>query len=150
MATIKGQSTWNASSISQKAATTALNASQDCVAEMNRAFKARHDLVVDGLNGLPGVRCIPGWGTFYAFAEVEQAMRDVGASDDNAFAEFLINEAGVAVVPGSAFGAPACPRRSPDAKPEKIVILRVISTAGHVGARKNRLASESACHADPA
>jgi len=106
MATIQGQSTSNASSISQKAATVALNAAQDCVREMNVAFRARHDLVVEGLNVLPGVRCLPGWGTFYAFANVEQAMRMVGAADDNAFAEFLINEAGVAVVPGSAFGAP--------------------------------------------
>lgn len=106
MATIQGQSTSNASSISQKAATVALNAPQDCVREMNVAFKARHDLVVAGLNSLPGVRCLAGWGTFYAFANVEQAMRIVGAADDNAFAEFLINEAGVAVVPGSAFGAP--------------------------------------------
>jgi len=112
MATIQGQSTSNASSISQKAAVTALNASQDCVAEMNRAFKARHDLVIAGLNALPGVRCIPGWGTFYAFAQVEQAMRAVGAVDDSAFAEFLINEAGVAVVPGSAFGAPGYVRLS--------------------------------------
>ncbi len=106
MGTIQGQSTSNASSISQKAATVALNASQDCVAEMNRAFKSRHDFVVEGLNALPGVQCIPGWGTFYAFANVEQAMQIVGADDDNAFAEFLINEAGVAIVPGSAFGAP--------------------------------------------
>lgn len=106
MATIQGQSTSNASSISQKAATVALNGSQECVAEMNRAFKARHDLVVDGLNALPGVSCLPGWGSFYAFANVEQAMRMIGAADDNAFAEFLINEAGVAVVPGSAFGGP--------------------------------------------
>jgi aspartate aminotransferase len=79
---------------------------------MNRAFKVRHDLVVAGLNALPGVRCIPGWGTFYAFANVEHAMKDVGAPDDNAFAEFLINEAGVAVVPGSAFGAPGHMRLS--------------------------------------
>jgi aspartate aminotransferase len=106
MATIQGQSTSNASSISQKAATVALNAPQDCVREMNVAFKARHDLVVAGLNALPGVRCLPGWGTFYAFANVEQAMRMIGTADDNAFAEFLINQAGVAVVPGSAFGAP--------------------------------------------
>jgi aspartate aminotransferase len=106
MATIQGQSTSNASSISQKAATVALKAPQDCVAEMNRAFKARHDLVVEGLNALPGIRCLPGWGTFYAFANVEQAMTLVGAGDDNAFAEFLLEEAGVAVVPGSAFGAP--------------------------------------------
>jgi len=106
MATIQGQSTSNASSISQKAATVALNSPQDCVREMNVAFKARHDLVVAGLNAIPGIRCIPGWGTFYAFANVDEAMQLVGAADDNAFAEFLINEAGVAVVPGSAFGAP--------------------------------------------
>ena len=106
MGTIQGQSTSNASSISQKAAAVALNASQDCVAEMNRAFKLRHDFVVEGLNALPGVQCIPGWGTFYAFANVEQTMQIVGADDDNAFAEFLINEAGIAIVPGSAFGAP--------------------------------------------
>jgi aspartate aminotransferase len=106
MGTIQGQSTSNASSISQKAATVALNSSQDCVIEMNRAFKARHDFVVEGLNALPGVQCIPGWGTFYAFANVEQAMQIVGVSDDNDFAEFLINDAGIAVVPGSAFGAP--------------------------------------------
>jgi aspartate aminotransferase len=112
MATIQGQSTSNASSISQKAATAALNAPQDCVAEMNRAFKARHDLVVGSLNALPGFRCIPGWGTFYAFAHVEQAMGDVGSGDDNAFAEFLITDAGVAVVPGSAFGAPGYIRLS--------------------------------------
>jgi aspartate aminotransferase len=68
--------------------------------------------VVEGLNALPGVRCIPGWGTFYAFAHVEQAMKDVGAADDNAFAEFLITDAGVAIVPGSAFGAPGYIRLS--------------------------------------
>ncbi len=112
MATIQGQSTSNASSISQRAAAVALNSSQECVAEMNRAFKARHDLVVAGLDALPGVHCIAGWGTFYAFAHVQEAMHSVGAADDNAFAEFLINEAGVAVVPGSAFGAPGYVRLS--------------------------------------
>lgn len=106
MATIQGQSTSNASSISQKAATVALNGPQECVADMNQAFKTRHDFVVEGLNALPGISCLPGWGTFYAFANIEQAMQMTGAADDNAFAEFLINEAGVAVVPGSAFGAP--------------------------------------------
>jgi aspartate aminotransferase len=106
MSTIQGQSTSNASSISQRAATVALNGDQKCVAEMNKAFKARHDFVVAGLNAIPGVSCLPGAGTFYAFAEVEGAMRALGMKDDNEFAEYLLVHAGVAVVPGSGFGAP--------------------------------------------
>jgi aspartate aminotransferase len=107
MGTIQGQSTSNASSISQRAATAALNGSQDCVRQMNKAFKERHDFVVAGLNAIPGISCQPGAGTFYAFANVEGAMHSLGIKDDNAFAEYLLVEAGVAVVPGSGFGAPA-------------------------------------------
>src|SRR6202040_1411480 len=55
MATIQGQSTSNASSISQRASTVALNADQTCVAEMNKAFKHRHDYVVAALNAIPGI-----------------------------------------------------------------------------------------------
>ncbi|MGA2841171.1 MAG: pyridoxal phosphate-dependent aminotransferase [Steroidobacteraceae bacterium] len=106
MSTIQGQSTSNASSISQRAATVGLNSDQACVAEMNKAFKARHDFVVAGLNAIPGISCQPGAGTFYAFADVTGAMRSLGVKDDTAFAEFLLVEAGVAVVPGSGFGAP--------------------------------------------
>jgi len=106
MATIQSQSTSNASSIAQKAATAALNGDQACVREMNAHFKQRHDFVVDGLNKLPGVSCLRGAGTFYAFANVEKAMQLIGAKDDNAFAEYLLIHGGVAVVPGSGFGAP--------------------------------------------
>ena len=106
MATIQGQSTSNASSISQKAATAALNGDQSCVATMNAAFKERHDYIVGALNSLPGVSCLPGAGTFYAFADVRGAMRNLGIRDDNAFCEYLINKALVAVVAGSGFGAP--------------------------------------------
>lgn len=106
MATIQGQSTSNASSISQKAAVAALNGDQACVEEMNRAFKERHDFIVDGLNSLPGVSCLPGAGTFYAFADVTKAMAAMGCRDDGEFAELLLNRGGVAVVPGSGFGAP--------------------------------------------
>jgi aspartate aminotransferase len=105
MGTIQGQSTSNASSISQRAATAALNGDQGCVVDMNKAFKERHDFVVAGLNAIPGISCRPGAGTFYAFANVEGAMRTLGLADDNAFAEYLLVEAGVAVVPGSGFGA---------------------------------------------
>jgi aspartate aminotransferase len=106
MSTIQGQSTSNASSISQRASTVALNADQSCVAEMNKAFKARHDFVVAGLNAIPGISCLAGAGTFYAFAHVEGAMRALGLKDDDEFAEYLLVNAGVAVVPGSGFGAP--------------------------------------------
>ena len=106
MGTIQGQSTTNASSVSQKAATAALNTEQTCVAKMNEAFKARRDFVVRALNGLPGVSCLPGAGTFYAFADVSRAIASLGCRDDGEFAELLLNEAGVAVVPGSGFGAP--------------------------------------------
>jgi aspartate aminotransferase len=112
MSTIQGQSTSNASSISQKAATVGLSSDQSCVARMNEAFKARHDFVVEGLNSLPGVSCLPGAGTFYAFADVTKAMAGMGCRDDNEFAELLLNEGGVAVVPGSGFGAPGHMRLS--------------------------------------
>jgi len=106
MGTIQGQSTSNASSISQRAATVALNGDQTCVREMNKAFHERHDFVVAGLNAIPGISCLAGAGTFYAFADVTGAMQALGLKDDNAFAEYLLVEAGVAVVPGSGFGAP--------------------------------------------
>jgi len=106
MATIQGQSTSNASSVSQRAAAVALSSDQACVAEMNEAFKARHDYLVGALNELPGVTCLPGAGTFYAFADVTQAITALGCASDTDFAEVLLTEGEVAVVPGSAFGAP--------------------------------------------
>ncbi|HTV51089.1 MAG TPA: pyridoxal phosphate-dependent aminotransferase [Steroidobacteraceae bacterium] len=106
MATIQGQSTSNASSISQKAALAALTGDQACVVEMNKAFKARHDFIVQGLNSLPGVSCVGGAGTFYAFADVSKAMTSLCCRDDVEFAEILLERGGVAVVPGSPFGAP--------------------------------------------
>jgi aspartate aminotransferase len=112
MSTVQGQSTSNASSISQRAATVALNGEQACVATMNTAFKARHDFIVGALNAIPGICCLAGAGTFYAFANVEGAMHTLGIKDDNAFAEFLLVQAGVAVVPGSGFGAPGHMRLS--------------------------------------
>ena len=106
MATVQGQSTSNACSISQHAATAALNGDQACVATMNAAFQERHNFVVAGLNALPGIHCLPGQGTFYAFADVREVMSDRGFVDDTALAEHLLEVGGVAVVPGSGFGAP--------------------------------------------
>ena len=112
MATIQGQSTSSPSSISQHAATAALNGDQTCVANMNTAYKSRHDLLVAGLNALPGVACRPGQGTFYAFADIAAAMQTLGFHDDVAFCDALLEKLGVAVVPGSGFGAPGHMRLS--------------------------------------
>ncbi len=112
MSTVQGQSTSNAASMSQKAAVAALNGDQGCVATMNRAFKERHDYIVAALNTLPGVSCRAASGAFYAFADVSKAMANLKLKDDNAFAEYLINTVGVAVVPGSGFGAPGHMRLS--------------------------------------
>lgn len=112
MATIQSQSTSNPCSISQRAAVSALNADQGCVRDMNRHFKQRHDALVAGLNRLPGITCLEGAGTFYAFANIEQAMKQIGVADDTAFAEHLLTRGGIAVVPGSGFGAPGHMRLS--------------------------------------
>jgi aspartate aminotransferase len=106
MATIQGQSTTNPSSISQHAAIAALNGPEEEMARMNASFKARHDYFVAGLNNLPGFSCRPGEGTFYAFADVRGAMRALGFRDDVQLCDFLLEEALVAGVPGSGFGAP--------------------------------------------
>jgi len=106
MKKIQGQSTSNACSISQAAAVAALRGDQSCMARMNRAFRERHDYVVAALNTIPGVRCLEGDGTFYAFPDVSGVMERMGIADDAALTTMLLNEADVAVVPGSAFGAP--------------------------------------------
>jgi aspartate aminotransferase len=106
MADIQSQSTSNPTSISQVAAEAALNGDQACVAEMARAFKRRHDLLVEGLNRIPGIRCLPGDGTFYAFPNVEGLIARLGVKDDLALSGKLLSEALVALVPGSAFGTP--------------------------------------------
>ncbi len=106
MTDIQSHSTSNPTSISQAAAVAALNGDQQCVRDMCAAFKERHDRLVARLKALPGVQCLPSDGTFYSFPDFSEAISGLGLADDLAFAEFLINEAGVALVPGSAFGAP--------------------------------------------
>ncbi len=112
MKKIQSQSTSNPASISQAAAEAALTGDQSCVAEMREAFRQRHDAVVAGLNAIDGVTCLPSTGTFYAFPDMSGLMARVGAADDVALAELLLERAGVALVPGSAFGAPGHMRLS--------------------------------------
>jgi aspartate aminotransferase len=73
---------------------------------MNVEFKRRHDWFIAALNRLPGISALPCAGAFYAWADCSAAMAAFGIRDDNTFAEMLINDAGVAVVPGSGFGSP--------------------------------------------
>ncbi len=106
MRKIQGQSTSNPCSISQAAATAALDGDQQCVADMCQAFRERHDYLVDALNDLPGVRCARGDGAFYAFADCREAIGALDLADDVALGEHLLESVGVATVPGTAFGAP--------------------------------------------
>jgi aspartate aminotransferase len=73
---------------------------------MNEHFKARHDFFNAGLNSLPGFKVLPAAGTFYAWCDVSGAIERLGLAGDGEFAEFLLEKAGVAGVPGSGFGAP--------------------------------------------
>jgi len=111
MTKVQSQSTSNPASISQAAAEAALNGPQDCIADMVKAFKERHDWLVAALNDLPGVTCLEGDGTFYAFADFSGAIKQLGLANDIELAEKLL-EGGVALVPGSAFGAEGCMRFS--------------------------------------
>jgi aspartate aminotransferase len=112
MVNIQSQSTSNPTSISQVAAEAALDGDQSFIGEMVRAFKARHDYVVGALNGMRGVLCLPAQGAFYLFPDMNEAMRAASAPDDVAFADLLLRQVGVALVPGSAFGAPGFQRVS--------------------------------------
>ncbi|MCU7946558.1 MAG: pyridoxal phosphate-dependent aminotransferase, partial [Candidatus Thiodiazotropha sp. (ex Cardiolucina cf. quadrata)] len=105
MKKIQSQSTSNPTSISQVAAQAALEGSQVCISEMLTAFKERHDYVVERLNGMPGIECLPSDGTFYCFPKIEGALEALdGVNNDLELSEYLITEAGVALVPGTAFG----------------------------------------------
>lgn len=105
MKKIQSQSTSNACSISQAGAEAALNGPQDCIANMLVEFKKRHDYVVERLNAIEGINCMPTDGTFYVFPTVTEFIDRIdGVDDDLMLGEYLIEKAGVALVPGSAFG----------------------------------------------
>ncbi len=106
MENIQGQSTSNPNSIAQKAAVAALQGPQTCVEDMCHLFQERHDYLVHALNAIPGVHCLKGDGTFYVFPNVEGVIHRLGLQTDSQLAEYLIAKAGVAFVPGVAFGSP--------------------------------------------
>ena len=104
MKKVQSQSTSNPTSISQKAAVAALNGDQSVLEPMIEAFKRRHDLVVEGLNAIPGISCLPADGAFYAYANIKPLIKAAGMSSCTDFSNWLLENAGVAVVPGDAFG----------------------------------------------
>ncbi len=111
MENIQSQSTSNPNSIAQVAAETALNGDQSCIIPMITAFKERNLFLTDSLNTINGFRCLLSKGAFYAFVDVRIAINRLHAqqliaeASDAAFSAYLLEKAGVAVVPGSAFGS---------------------------------------------
>ena len=111
MENVQSQSTSNPTSISQVAAEAALNGDQSCIKPMLKAFRERHVFVVNTLNKIPGVKCIMAGGAFYAFPDVRPVIArlhqrgTIKAATDVALSEYLLENGGVAVVPGSAFGS---------------------------------------------
>jgi aspartate aminotransferase len=115
MLKMQSQSTTNPCSISQKAAVEALNGDQSCITSMNTAFKLKHDYVVKELTTMPGIEIRPADGAFYVFFKVSALIAKLklpAVTNDTEFAEYLINTVGLALVPGSAFGAPGYLRAS--------------------------------------
>jgi aspartate aminotransferase len=107
MRKVQGQSTSGASSISQAAAAAALEGPQDCVVEMRHEYKRRYEYLLGALNRIDGIECLECGGAFYAFPSVKAIIdRMPDIRDDVELAAWMLEHAGVAMVPGTAFGAP--------------------------------------------
>jgi aspartate aminotransferase len=109
MRKVQSQSTSNPCAISQWAAIEALNGTQDFIAPHNEMFARRRDLVVAELNAIDGISCPTPEGAFYVYPSIEGLIGKTSAGGalidtDEAFATALLEEAGVAVVFGAAFG----------------------------------------------
>lgn len=112
MKTIQSQSTSNPTSIAQYAALTAIIGEQSFIAKVVTTLKERHDFVLKSLLEVNGIKCQPCQGTFYIFPSAQGVMERLDINTDVELSEFLIEKAKVAVVPGSAFGAPGYVRVS--------------------------------------
>ena len=111
MAKIQSQSTTNPSSISQAAAVEALNGTQEFIKTRSESFKERRDFVVKSLNKIKGLTCFKPNGAFYVFPNCKSCLnkKDIKNNKiktDKDFVESLLENAGIAVVQGSAFGLP--------------------------------------------
>ena len=112
MKKIQGQSTSNPSSISQAAALEAITGDQSFIKMMVEAFERRHDFLVESLNAINGIECPKSGGAFYSFPKVQRLIYRLGLKDDVEFSTYCLEKLSLAVVPGSAFGAPGYIRLS--------------------------------------
>jgi aspartate aminotransferase len=102
---LQSHSTSNPTSIAQKAAIAALMGPQDSIPQMLEEYRKRRDFVVARLRRMPKVTCAEPRGAFYAFPDIAEVLNGRGIRNSTEFAEHLLNEERVAVVPGEAFGA---------------------------------------------
>ncbi|WP_457570221.1 pyridoxal phosphate-dependent aminotransferase [Desulfurobacterium sp.] len=112
MIKINSQSISNVNAIAQKAGVAALKGPQDFLGDWLKAFDERRRYMVEKLNSIPGVTCTMPKGAFYAFPNVKAVIEKGGFKDDFEFADFLLENAKIAAVPGSAFGYPGYMRFS--------------------------------------
>lgn len=105
---IQSQNTSNPTSIAQKAAVEALNGDQSIVAEMVSAFEKRRNTIAAGLNDIDGITCMKPQGAFYVFPNISglfgRSFKGKKVTGSSGLADYLLDEAGVAVVPGADFG----------------------------------------------
>jgi aspartate aminotransferase len=104
MLKLQSHSTSNPTSISQKAAVEAMRGPQDSVKLMLAEYRKRRDFVIGRLRAIPGVHCAEPEGAFYAYPNIGTALGKNGIASTMQFAERLLADAHVAVVPGEAFG----------------------------------------------
>ena len=104
MMKLQSHSTSNPTSIAQKAVVEALRGSQDSVPQMLAEYRRRRDFVIPRLRQIPGVECSMPAGAFYAYPNLRGALDKGGIKTPLEFADRLLKEANVAVVPGEAFG----------------------------------------------
>lgn len=112
MKKIQGQSTSNPSSISQAAALEAISGDQSFINMMVAAFERRHNFLVDSLNAIDGIECPQSRGAFYSFPRVQGLIDRLGLKNDIEFSTYCLDKISLALVPGSAFGAPGYVRLS--------------------------------------
>lgn len=121
MKKVQSHSTSCACSISQAAAVAALNMSRNELSSMIQQFKQRHDLVVAGLREIEGVEVQEAQGAFYVYPYVQACIEKLGLKDDIELANYLLEKAHVATVPGTAFGTPGYLRISCATSDEQLV-----------------------------